>query len=52
MVKEVIANLDSSKMSGPGCIPVGLLKNYEPELSCILAELFNMSLKEFGFQDC
>ena len=52
MVKEVIANLDSSKMSGPRCIPVGLLKNYEPELSCMLAELFNMSLKESGFQDC
>ena len=27
-------------------------KNYEPELSYILAELFNMCLKEFCFPDC
>ena len=29
-----------------------LLKNCEPELSYILAELFNMCLKESCFQDC
>ena len=52
MVKKVIANLDSSKASGPDCIPVVVLKNYEPELSYILAKLFNNCLKEFCFPDC
>ena len=52
MVKKVIANLDSSKASGPDCIPVVVLKNCEPELSYILAELFNMCLKESCFPDC
>ena len=46
MVKKVITNLDSSKMSGPDCILVIFLKNCEPELSFILAELFNMCLKK------
>ena len=36
MVKKVITNLDSSKASGPDCIPVVVLKNCEPELSYIL----------------
>ena len=31
--KKVITNLDSSKTSGPDCIPVVVLKNCEPELS-------------------
>ena len=39
MVKKVIMNLDSSKASGPDCIPVVVLKNCEPELSYILAQL-------------
>ena len=39
MVEKVITNLDSSKTSGPDCIPVVVLKNCEPELSYILAEL-------------
>ena len=52
MVKKVITNLDSSKASGPDCIPVVVLKNCEPKLSYILAELFNMSLKESCFPDC
>ena len=52
MVKKVITNLDSSKVSGPDCIPVVVLKNCEPELSYILAELFNMCLKESCFPDC
>ena len=42
MVKEIIANLDLSKVSGPDCIPVAALKNCEPELSYILAGLFDM----------
>ena len=52
IVKKVITNLDSSKASGPDCIPVVVLKNSEPELSHILAELFNMCLKESCFPDC
>ena len=40
MIKKVIKNFDSSKASGPDCVPVVVLKNCEPELSCILAELF------------
>ena len=52
MVKKVITNLDSSKASGPDCIPVVVLKNSEPELSCILAKLFNKCLKESCFSDC
>ena len=49
MVKKVIMNLDLSKASGPDCIPVVVLKNCEPELSYILAELFNKCLKESFF---
>ena len=45
-------NLDSSKASGPDCIPVVVLKNCEPELSYILAKLFNICLKESCFPDC
>ena len=50
-VKKVIMNLDSSKVSGPDCIPVVVLKNCEPELSNIPAELFNMCLKVSCFPD-
>ena len=52
MVKKVIMNLDLSKASGPDCIPVVVLKNCEPELSYILAELFNKCLKKSCFPDC
>ena len=52
MVKKVITNLDLSKTSGPDCISVVVLKKCEPELSYILAELFNMCLKESCFPDC
>ena len=52
MVKKVLINLDLSKTSGPDCIPVVLLKNCEPELSYMLAELFNKFLKESCFPDC
>ena len=34
------------------CVPVVVLKNSEPELSYILAELFNMCLKGSCFPDC
>ena len=52
MVKKVITNLDSSKASCPDCIPVVVLKKCEPELSYILAKLFNKCLKEPCFLDC
>ena len=52
MVKKIIMNLDLSKASGPDCIPVVVLKNCEPELFYILAELFNKCLKECCFPDC
>ena len=52
MVKKVITNLDSSKAYGSDSIPVVVLKNCDPELSYILAELFNMCLKESCFPDC
>ena len=45
MVKKVITNLDLSKASGPDCIPAIVLKNCKPELSYVLAELFNKCLK-------
>ena len=51
MVKNAITNLDSSKVSGPDCIPVVVLKNCEPELPYILAEIFNMCLKKSCFPD-
>ena len=41
MIKKVITNLDLSKASRPDCILVVVLKNWELELSCILAEVFN-----------
>ena len=52
MVRKVVMNLDLLKASGPDCIPVVVLKNCEPELSYILAELFNKCLKECCFPDC
>ena len=52
MVKKAITNFDSSEASGPDCIPVVVLKNCEPELSYILAELFNTCLKKSCFPDC
>ena len=52
MVKKVIMNHDLSKASGPACIPVMVLNNCEPELSYILAELFNKYLTESCFPDC
>ena len=52
MLKNVIMNLGLSKACGPDCIPVVVLKNCEPELSYILAELFNKCLKESCFSNC
>ena len=44
-------DLDLSKAPDPGCIPVVVLKNCEPELSYILDELFSMCLKDSCFPD-
>ena len=52
MVKKIITNVDLSKASGPDCIPKVVLKKCEPEISYILAELFNKCLKESCFSDC
>ena len=51
MVKKLIMNYDLLKASGPNYIPVVVLKNCEPDLSYILAELFNKYLKESCFPD-
>ena len=50
MVKKVMRNLDLSKASGSDCIPVVVGKNCEPELSYVLAELFNKCLRRLVFQ--
>ena len=52
LVKKIIMNLDLSKASGQDCIPVVFVKRCEPELSYILAELFNKCLIESCFPDC
>ena len=51
-VKKDIMNLDLSKASGHDCVPVVVIKNCELELSYILVELFNKSLKESCFPCC
>ena len=51
MVRKVM-NFDLSKASGPECIPVVILKNCEPKLSYILAELFKKCLQESCFPEC
>ena len=40
-----------TKTFRPDGIPVVVLKNCEPELICILADLFNMCLNEFVFKN-
>ena len=52
MVKKVIMNPNLSKSFGPDCIPVVVLKNCEPKLSYILAELFTKCWKDSCFPDC
>ena len=43
MVKNVMWNLDSLKVSGFDCIPVVVLKNCEPKCSYILADCWKVS---------
>ena len=50
--KKVITNLNLSNASDPDYIPVVVVKKCEPELSCILTELFNICQKESCFPDC
>ena len=53
-VKDIatrIRNLDSTKATGPDDIPVIVLKNICPEISPLLAKLFNRCLKERCFPD-
>ena len=50
MVKKVITNIDLSKVPGPDCIPVLILKNCEPELSYIHAK--PKCVMESLFPDC
>ena len=52
MVKKIKMNLELSKVSGPGCISVVVLKNCEPKLSYIQVELFKKCLKKSCFPDC
>ena len=52
MFKKVITNIDSSKVSGPNCIPVRVQKKCYTELSYILADFFNMYLRKSCFPDC
>ena len=52
ITKKVLRKFDSSKVSDPDCIPVVVLKNCGPEISYILAELFNRCLKKSFFSDC
>ena len=49
MVKKVITNLDLLKASDPDCIPLVVLKNFEPELSYILANSSKSVLKNLVF---
>ena len=46
MTKKVKTKLDLSKVPYPGCISVLVLKTCKPEISYILAEFFNMCLKD------
>ena len=48
-IAKSIQNLDSSKATGPDGIPVVVLKKLCPEISPILAKLFNKCLKEECF---
>ena len=48
-IAKLIKDLDSTKATGPDGIPVVVLKNLIPEISPILAKLFNCCLKDRCF---
>ena len=50
-IGKLVKGLDSTKATGPDGIPVVVLKNISPELSPLLAKLFNCCLKEKCFPD-
>ena len=52
MVKKVITNFDLSKATGLDFISVVVLENCASQLSYMLAELFNICLKESCFPNC
>ena len=49
---KVITNPDLSKTPGPDCISMVVLKTGKSDLSHILADLFDMFLKESCFSEC
>ena len=49
MIKKVIMNLDLSKAPGPGCVPVVVLKNCEPERVACWFQCWENSA---GFMTC
>ena len=49
MVEKIIMSRNLLKASGSDCIPMVVLKNYEPELSYIPAERFSKCLKRLVF---
>ena len=51
MIKKFITDLVSSKASGPECMLMMILQNFEAELSYILADLLNINLKASCFPD-
>ena len=51
MVKRVTIDFDSSKMSVCDCVPLLVLKKYEPELLYMLADLFVICFNESPFPD-
>ena len=52
LVKKVVTSLDLSKACGSDCIHEAVLKKCERQLSCILAELFNICLTESCCPGC
>ena len=52
MLKKVITALDLAKATVPTEILVVVLKNCEPVVSYLLADLFNICLKESCFPNC
>ena len=52
LVKKVITNVDLSNASGPDCILVVVLMNCKSWLLYMLAQLFNMHVKESCLRDC
>lgn len=50
LIRKLVTEIDSLKVSGGDCLPVETLKNCEPKLSYILAGLSNMCLKSSCLQ--